>query len=626
MALGDLNIQLSADTVKFMSDMGRAAHAVEGAIGKMQRGFGALQGAAAGLGLVFTAGAFVSGVKNIINQADEMGKLSQKVGVTVENLSALKYAAELSDVSMEGLTTGLKKLSTSMFEASTGNEEALRLFKGLNVEFQSAAGNLLPTDEVLLKIADKFSKMEDGAGKAAIAVKIFGRQGMDLVPFLNQGAAGIQKLKEELERLGGVMTGEMAKKAEEFNDNLKSLSVSANKLKIEIGNQALPALVEITEAMKRAAIEGGALNAVLAGAREAFIQLLPDPQLSRLKEVQSQIGQLQDKLALPGVGPNSPGRTRVQGQLNELIAEEARITQGLAGMGYYDGPAYKPARIQPDLSGFATDPKTKKVKAEANVAGQQWAWWQEEEAKIMAEAAQAADNMNARLRERERLEYKWNNDFIGMTTEEIKQWEKLQFEAIDYGVAFEESQMRITAGFDENGRAIERAKKVTQDWGFTFNSQIEEAILNFKSLGDVARAVVQDIARMAVRKTVVEPLGAAMSLGLNTLMSGIFGGVSGGQTGASESFGLTGRADGGAVMGGRAYMVGERGPEMFVPGVSGEIVPNHKMGGSVVIAPQVNFSANTPAAVREAVFALVPSIVEATKAGIRDARQRGAVV
>jgi hypothetical protein len=43
------------------------------------------------------------------------------------------------------------------------------------------------------------------------------------------------------------------------------------------------------------------------------------------------------------------------------------------------------------------------------------------------------------------------------------------------------------------------------------------------------------------------------------------------------------RADGGPVMGSRPYIVGERGPELFVPGVSGSIVPNHALGGGMVV-------------------------------------------
>ena len=46
---------------------------------------------------------------------------------------------------------------------------------------------------------------------------------------------------------------------------------------------------------------------------------------------------------------------------------------------------------------------------------------------------------------------------------------------------------------------------------------------------------------------------------------------------------ISGRALGGAVGAGRPYMVGERGPELFVPGAQGNIVPNNAMGGSNIV-------------------------------------------
>ena len=44
--------------------------------------------------------------------------------------------------------------------------------------------------------------------------------------------------------------------------------------------------------------------------------------------------------------------------------------------------------------------------------------------------------------------------------------------------------------------------------------------------------------------------------------------------------GLPGRATGGPVIGGSPYIVGERGPELFIPGPSGTIIPNHQLSGS----------------------------------------------
>jgi phage-related minor tail protein len=84
------------------------------------------------------------------------------------------------------------------------------------------------------------------------------------------------------------------------------------------------------------------------------------------------------------------------------------------------------------------------------------------------------------------------------------------------------------------------------------------------SFSDMVRSIAADLGRIAINRFVTQPLAGA----LTSALSGIFGGA---------------RADGGPVAPGRAYLVGERGPELFVPGGSGAIKPNAGMGGGVTI-------------------------------------------
>ncbi len=88
----------------------------------------------------------------------------------------------------------------------------------------------------------------------------------------------------------------------------------------------------------------------------------------------------------------------------------------------------------------------------------------------------------------------------------------------------------------------------------------------------------QDLLKLTTQLLIVEPLAKAVRDALSGGGTGGGGGGGGGWIGAAASFfgGLFGgaRADGGPVSAGRAYLVGERGPEMFVPRGSGQIVPN----------------------------------------------------
>ncbi|WP_392338862.1 tape measure protein [Loktanella salsilacus] len=99
---------------------------------------------------------------------------------------------------------------------------------------------------------------------------------------------------------------------------------------------------------------------------------------------------------------------------------------------------------------------------------------------------------------------------------------------------------------------------------------LANAIVQGESLGDVFGSVVQ---RMAAD---------LISSGISSLIGNVFGGLIGGVGGGGGLGGAFGgaRAAGGPVSGGKTYLVGERGPELFTPPGSGQIIPNNKLGGA----------------------------------------------
>ena len=131
----------------------------------------------------------------------------------------------------------------------------------------------------------------------------------------------------------------------------------------------------------------------------------------------------------------------------------------------------------------------------------------------------------------------------------------------------------LVAGAEDAGRAIERA----------LSRAIVSGKLGFEDLKRLAMSVMADIARAAISNGI----GAATGGG-----SGSSGGgnlLSLGTSIAMALFGAPGRATGGPVSGGRAYRVGERGPEMFVPTASGRIETIAAGGGrDVRVAISIN--------------------------------------
>ena len=127
----------------------------------------------------------------------------------------------------------------------TKTQKRLRLWR---IAVTDSDGNLRSSQDVFLDVADKFSKMEDGAGKTALAIKLFGKAGADLIPLLNKGRDGITEITDKAASLGIIIGGETAAKARLFNETLKDISAASQGLALLAAENLLPVLQKIAEA------------------------------------------------------------------------------------------------------------------------------------------------------------------------------------------------------------------------------------------------------------------------------------------------------------------------------------------------------------------------------------------
>jgi len=224
------------------------------AIKRVNTELGGLQSIAAkslgSFGGLLAGGAAVTGLiaitKRAIDTGDAFAKMSAKTGVAVEDLTKLQYAADLSGVSSEALQKGMISLAAATVEAASGSGIAGEAITKLGVKVRNADGSMRSSIDVLYDLADQFSLMPDGVEKTNAAVDIFGKKlGADMIPLLNGGSAGLRAMGDEAERLGLVMSTELAKKSEEFNDNLSRLSKYSEAAGISIANALIPALNEL---------------------------------------------------------------------------------------------------------------------------------------------------------------------------------------------------------------------------------------------------------------------------------------------------------------------------------------------------------------------------------------------
>lgn len=256
-------VSLIAETGKFVTDINRATKQTERAFKQManesEKALKDMQREADNAAKAFetklkiaavaAATAIALIVKSTINSNEQLGKLSEKVGVAASDLSKLAYAFRLADQDVQVLQTALVRLGESALEAKDPASEAAEAFQAIGVD-PSKFNNVR---DLFLAVADGVSKYADGLGKTSVVESLFSRQLVDLIPALNQGAEGFRELGEEAERYGLVATDAAVKVSSLFNDSItKSLDV-LNGLSQHFVNEGTPLLQTYAEGMVHAA-------------------------------------------------------------------------------------------------------------------------------------------------------------------------------------------------------------------------------------------------------------------------------------------------------------------------------------------------------------------------------------
>lgn len=243
-----------------MSGFGKGLSGTTAAITQMFNPMMMLSG-----GIVAAVAGIGALVSKSIDAADKMNKMSQKTGISTEELSKLKYAAELADVPIDALEGSLVKFSKAIYAASDGASEQGKIFKQLGIPIKEANGTFRDTDKVLLDLAERFAAAPDGPGKAALALKLFGKSGADMIPFLNSGKEGITKLTTEAKSLGLELSKKSAQGAEDFNDRMTTLKASLTGAALQIINPLMPSLAGLATEFNEEIIPaiGGATSGII---------------------------------------------------------------------------------------------------------------------------------------------------------------------------------------------------------------------------------------------------------------------------------------------------------------------------------------------------------------------------
>lgn len=256
--------------------------------------------------------------------------------MSVETLSGLSLAAAASGLSTDELGVAFKKLNTNISEAAgDGTSKAATAFKLLGISVTDANGNLKDAGTVNNEIADAFAHSEDGANKAALAVQLFGRQGVQMIPTLDKGSAGLKQLADDAAAYGAVLSGDAAKAAEEFQAKLNALEAGVKGgLQNAIAGNLVPALLAMADAFGNASEKGEAIK-VLGDAIATGIKIAATIVLEAAREftlLGSAIGGAAAAAVAAAHGEFSQAASILQQQRADALAIDQKFTKAEAAL------------------------------------------------------------------------------------------------------------------------------------------------------------------------------------------------------------------------------------------------------------------------------------------------------
>lgn len=215
---------------------------------------GGLADVKAGFDLLVSAGkvaaqAIASFTTDIASAGDEIAKTATNLGISAEALQEMAFVSKIAGSDVNTFATSIQRMGKGINDArEKGTGPFADSLDQLGIKLSDLDG--LSPDETFTELADAISRVEDPMTKAALAQDLFGRGGKTLLPLINEGRKGIEKLRKEFKMLGGGFTNDGAKAAEEFQDAMLRMETVIDSVKIAVGVELLPVIQEIIDEIR----------------------------------------------------------------------------------------------------------------------------------------------------------------------------------------------------------------------------------------------------------------------------------------------------------------------------------------------------------------------------------------
>ena len=188
---------------------------------------------------------------DMANQTAEAGdaidKTSQKIGISAESYQEWDYVFQRCGADVNGLQTGMKKLSGVITDAASGSASAADKLAAVGLSIEDLNGK--SQDEQLSIVIAALQNMESGAERTAAANDLLGKSAVDMAAVLNMSAEETQALVDEAHDYGMIMSNEAVAASAAFEDSLTKLQGTVGGLKNRMVGELLPGITMIMDGL-----------------------------------------------------------------------------------------------------------------------------------------------------------------------------------------------------------------------------------------------------------------------------------------------------------------------------------------------------------------------------------------
>lgn len=235
--------------------------------------------ASAGTAVVAVGKELVTGVGQLAEYGDNIDKMSQKLGMSTTAYQEWDAIMQHSGASIDSMTSAMKTLSTQ----AEGGSDA---FKKLGIS-QKELETMSP-EELFSRTITALQGMEEGTERTTIASKLLGKGAVELGALLNTSAEDTEAMRQQVHKLGGVMSEDAVKASAKYQDSLQDLKTSITGMKNNILTVFLPSMTKVMDGLTKLFTgDGSGVDMIIDG-----IESIGDGILNAIPSITDKMGKL----------------------------------------------------------------------------------------------------------------------------------------------------------------------------------------------------------------------------------------------------------------------------------------------------------------------------------------------